>query len=119
MTHGRLRPIKWLERELGVKQMAAASNVQISFDKSVYAPGDTITATVNWQSGEVVQTATFSLSVTVSNQNNEEVSASATFQVATNPATDTFTVTATDDGNRTWNVENGADGVSATITTTA
>jgi sporulation-control protein spo0M len=107
-----------LEEKVGIHAMAAAANVQIVFDKSVYAPGDTITATVTWESGEVVQTATFSLSVSVTNQNNEETSASATFQVSTGPATDTFTVHASDDGNRTWDIAS-QDATSAVVTTTA
>lgn len=99
--------------------MTAPVSPVVTFDKSVYNPGDTITASIAWQSGEQVESQGFTLTVTVQNQNSESVTATATFSVNTSAPGDTFSVQATDDGNRTWNVSMGADGVSATATTTA
>jgi len=118
MHHLSHHPIKWLEHEIGIK-MTAPINAAISFDKSIYQAGDTVTATITWDSGEAVQTTTVTLTVNISNQNDEFTNIEATFEVSTEPITDTFTVKATDDGNRSWNVSMGSDGVSATATTIA
>jgi uncharacterized protein YfaS (alpha-2-macroglobulin family) len=113
----RHHPIQWLERELHI--MTAPTNGAVSFDKSTYNLGDTVTATITWDSGEAVTTVTVNVSIDISNQNSETTSVTGSFVVATEPGTDTFTVKASDDGNRTWDVTMGSDGVSATATTTA
>jgi uncharacterized protein YfaS (alpha-2-macroglobulin family) len=98
--------------------MAQAQNVTVSADKPQYNPGDTVTLNISWASGEQISTTTFSVSVSVKNQNQEEATASATIEVATQAPSDTFEVNVTDDGNHTWNVTMGEDGLSATATTT-
>jgi hypothetical protein len=98
--------------------MAAPTNVAVVFDKPAYNPGDKITATVTWNSGEAIQTATFTGTFTVTNQNGEKTEATAQFTVNTAAPTDTFTASATDDGNRTWTVES-SDASSAVLTTEA
>lgn len=116
MFHQPHHPIKWLEKELG---MAAATNVQVTFDKSVYNAGDQVNGTVTWDSGEELQTVTVNVSISVTTQNNEVANVSGSFQVATEEGTDTFTVQASDDGNRTWNVQLADDGKSAAVSTIA
>jgi uncharacterized protein YfaS (alpha-2-macroglobulin family) len=98
--------------------MAAPTNVAVVLDKSTYNPGETITATVTWESGEAIQTATFTGTFTVTNQNGESASAEVQFSVATAAPTDTFTVSASDEGNRTWTVTE-SNGTSAVLTTEA
>src|ERR1700744_6480177 len=110
-------PLEWVLEEVGLK-MAAPTNLAVSFDKAQYNPGDTVTALVTFASGEQVSTTTFTLTVMVQNQNSESTDVTGTFEVATSAPNDTFTVSATDDGNHTWNVEMGSDGLSATLTTT-
>jgi phage gp45-like len=98
--------------------MAQAQNVTVNADKPQYNPGDTVTLNISWASGEQISTTEFSVSVSVKNQNSEEATASATISVATSAPNDTFTADVTDDGNHTWNVTMGDDGLSATATTT-
>jgi hypothetical protein len=117
MHHRRHHPIQWLEKELGI--MAAPINVSVAFDKASYAPGDTVTGTVTWSSGEEGTTVTVNVSVNVTNQNGESTIATGSFSVSEGATTDSFTVEATDDGNRSWSVQDGGDSKSATITTTA
>jgi hypothetical protein len=114
----RHHPIEWLEHKMGI-EMAAPINGAVTFDKSTYNTGDTVTAAITWESGEAIQTVTVNVSIDVSNQNGESTTVTGSFQVTTEAGTDTFTVKASDDGNRTWDVTMGSDGVSATATTTA
>jgi phage gp45-like len=111
-------PIAWFEQQTGIKKMAQAQNVTVSADKPQYSPGDTVTLNISWASGEQISTTEFNVSVSVKNQNGEEATASAQLSVATSAPNDTFTVDVTDDGNHTWNVEMGSDGLSAIATTT-
>jgi uncharacterized protein YfaS (alpha-2-macroglobulin family) len=110
--------IRWLEQEVGIKHMAAPTNVTVSADKPQYNTGDTATLTISWVSGEQISTTTFTVSVSVKNQGGDEADATATIEVATQPPSDTFTVNVTDDGSHTWNVTVADDGLSATATTT-
>jgi hypothetical protein len=107
--------------------MTAPTNLSVQFvdasgnvlDNPTFNPGDAITAKITWQSGEQVETSGFTLTVVVQNQNSESTNITATFSVNKSAPEDTFTVQATDDGDRTWNVEVGSDGMSATATTNA
>jgi len=99
--------------------MAEPANVQVSFDKDTYNPGDTVTGKVTWDSGEELQTLTVTVSVSVTNQSGEVGRVSSAFKVNQETGTDTFTVETTDDGNRTWSAEVDPSGTAATITTTA
>jgi uncharacterized protein YfaS (alpha-2-macroglobulin family) len=98
--------------------MAQATNVQVSADKAQYNPGDTVKLSISWASGEQVSTTEFNVTVSIKNQDQEEATASAAISVTTSAATDTFEASVNDDGNHTWDVVMGDDGLSATATTT-
>lgn len=94
--------------------MSAPVITSITFDKPAYNPGDTITATIAFTPGSSAQQINFTGTATDS-ATGEVGTMTSTFTVAT---TDATTVSASDDGNRTWTVT-PVDAASATATATA
>lgn len=76
----------------------APSITSISFDKTSYTPGQTVTATVTYVPGTAPKSFTFTGTVT-DTATNAQGTATGTFSVNEPDAT---TVSATDSGNRTW-----------------
>ena len=76
----------------------APSITSITFDKTSYAPGDVITATVDYSAGTSDVTQTFKGTATDS-VTNETGTLTVNFTVTEN---DTTTVTVSDSGSRVW-----------------
>jgi ribosomal protein L19 len=78
--------------------VSAPTITSISFDKTTYLPGDTITATVNYTQGtsDSIQTLTGTVTDSTTGRTG---TLQQTFTVQVK---DTTTVSVTDSGNRTW-----------------
>jgi Peptidase A4 family len=81
----------------------------ITFDKTQYKPGDTITVTVNYQGP-----TSFTFTGTVQNlDNGSSVTGTGTFNVAA------LSASGSDTGNRTWTVKSDDHVSTAVLTATA
>lgn len=86
----------------------------VTFDKSVYNVGETITVTIDFSGGSSDQTVTVTVMVK-DDITGETVTMTASFTVV-DP--DASTVTVSDSGNRTWTPVSNSNGV-AVFTTIA
>ena len=76
----------------------APTVTSVTFDKTAYAPGDTITATVHYTPGASDSTVSFTGTAT-DQSNGQTGTMEGTFTVQINDAT---TVSVSDTGSRTW-----------------
>lgn len=91
----------------------------VTFDKSSYTPGMTVTVTVKYTAGTSVQTINDVGTATITDtESNEEVTATGNLTIeatVTDPSTPTFS----DTGNHTWTLSSESTPGTAIFTTTA
>lgn len=89
-----------------------ASIQSITFDEASYAPGDTITLTVDYTPDQPSSVpTTFSATVTISDASGNQLAQQSAPFVVAEPGTGGDTVSVSDDGGRTWSQQSDSGSV--------